>query len=190
VSVSTIHSHTRCSPWLACLLALAPVNLPADIYKQVLPDGTVVYSSEPAPDAELINPPPLHIIPEAEPPSDMQMEEETMTEPAESYTRLSIVEPDDEQVIWSNEKTVSIGIAIEPQLQASEGHRLVILLDDNPIEVPADEMPITLDEVDRGTHTLSAEVLDEEGRVMIRSDTITFHMKQHSVLAPPRAAPK
>jgi hypothetical protein len=120
----------------------------------------------------------------------MQMEEETMTEPAESYTRLSIVEPVDEQVIWSNEKTVSIGIAIEPQLQASEGHRLVILLDDNPIEVPAGEMPITLDEVDRGTHTLSAEVLDEEGRVMIRSDTITFHMKQHSVLAPPRAAPK
>jgi len=189
-SVATKSSRARCLPWLACLLALVPLNLPADIYKQVLPDGTVSYTSEPSPSAEKVVPPPLQVIPEAEPLPGMDMQEETMPEPEASYTRLSIMEPANDQVIWSNEKTVSVGIAIEPRLQASAGHRLVLLLDGNPVNIPADDMPITLNDVDRGTHMLSAEVHDAEGRALIQSPPVTFHLKQHSTLLPPRAAPK
>ena len=182
-------SLARYCPWLACLLALLPLNLPADIYKHVLPDGTVSYTNEPSPNSEKVVPPPLQIIPEAEPLPDMEMQDQP-PEAGAPYTRLVIAEPGDDQVIWSNEKTVNVTIVIEPRLRASEGHGLVILLDGNPVDVPANDTAITLIDVDRGTHTLTAEVDDADGHMLIQSAPVTFHLKQHSVLLPPRAAPK
>lgn len=187
--MATASTRTKSTLWLACLLALAPLNLSADIYKQVLPDGTVSYSSDPAPSSEKITPPPLQVIPEAEPLPEMDLADQP-PEPESSYRRLIITEPADDQVIWSNEKTVSVAIALEPRSGLSQGHSLVILLDGNPVAVPAGDLSFILNDVDRGTHTLTAEVHDQGGRVLIQSAPVTFHMKQHSVLSPPRAAPK
>jgi hypothetical protein len=187
--MDTSNSRTRYFPWLACLLVLAPWTLSADIYKQVLPDGTVSYSSDPAPNAEKIEPPPLQVIPEAEPLTDAFPEDQTPTNVA-PYAHLSIVEPADDQVIYSNERMVSVDIEIEPRLQTELGQSLVILLDGEPVDAPADETRLTINEVDRGTHTLTVEVHDADGRVLIQSAPVTFHLKQHSALNPPRAAPK
>lgn len=183
----TKNSLTRRFPWLVCLLGLVPCNLPADIYKQVLPDGTVSYSNQPHPNAEKINPPPPQVIPAVKPPADTQTQGRTPPEAA-PYDQLSIAEPATDQVIWSNEQTVSVGVAIEPFLQTQEGHRLVILLDGHPVAAPGDEMSLTLTNVDRGTHTLTAEVRDAQGRVLVQSAPVVFHLKQHSVLLPPRPA--
>lgn len=174
-------------PWLTCLLALAPCDLPAEIYKQVLPDGTVSYSNEPLPGAEKINPPLPQVIPAAKPPRD-EVESEQSGAATTAYARFDISEPADDQVIWSNERAVSVNIAIDPALKIRQGHRLVILLDGSPATSPGGETRVTLNEVDRGTHTLTAEVRDAPGRVLMQSATITFHLKQHSSLLSPRPA--
>lgn len=171
--------------WLACLLGLAPCSLPADIYKQVLPDGTVSYSSEPQPNAEKITPPPPQVIPAARPASTPAPERPSQP-PAPAYARLSITEPADDQVVWSNERNVGVALVLDPPLRVEAGHRLVLLVDGTPVPSAADALSLTLNNVDRGTHTLTAEVHDAAGRTLIQSTPVTFHLKQHSVLLPRR----
>jgi hypothetical protein len=166
---------------------MTPCDLPADIYKQVLPDGTVSYSNQPHPNAEKIDPPLPQVIPAAKPLSEA-LQGRTPPSAASSYTRLSIAEPADDQVVWSNERNISVAVVIEPLLQVHEGHRLVILLDGTPVTASGHEMRLTLNDVDRGTHTLTAEVYDAQGQVLILSAPVTFHLKQHSVLPPPSPA--
>ncbi len=173
-------------PVLACLLGLAPCDLPADIYKQVQPDGTVSYSSEPLPDAEKIDPPLPQVIPSLQPSTRDTMPSQAPAAAPSPYAGLDIVEPADDQVIWNNAREIEVGVSLTPPLKARQGHRLVILLDGRPVEGAGDGTRLTLPEVDRGAHTLSAEVHDAAGRILIQSAPVTFHLKQHSSLFPGR----
>ncbi|MBK8163670.1 MAG: DUF4124 domain-containing protein [Gammaproteobacteria bacterium] len=174
-----------CLPGLICLLGLAPCALAAEIYKQVLPDGTVTYSSEPLPNAEKIDPPQPMVIPSLKSPAGAGAVERTQPI-VPPYDRLEIMEPTDDQVIWSNEREVSVDIALEPALKVQQGHRLVILLDGSRVAGPADDTRFTIAEVDRGSHVLTAEVHDIAGRVLMHSAPVTIHLKQHSTLQPGR----
>ncbi len=182
--ISSKKLRTALLPALACLVSLAPRELPADIYKQVLPDGTVSYSNEPLPNAEKINPPAPQVIPALQPSAgDMSQGQEPTVAPP-PYAALEIAEPADEQVIWNNAREVAVGISLTPPLKVQQGHRLVILLDGSPVAKSGNGTRLTLTEIDRGSHTLIAEVHDSSGRVLIRSSQVTFHLKQHSSLHP------
>ena len=41
----------------------------------------------------------------------------------------------------------------------------------------------SLANVDRGTHTIAVEILDESGNVLIRSQDSTFHMLRYRIRA-------
>ncbi|MCW8831648.1 MAG: DUF4124 domain-containing protein [Gammaproteobacteria bacterium] len=43
------------------------------------------------------------------------------------------------------------------------------------------QIKIPLSNIDRGTHTIFAEVLDADEEVLITSNSVTFHMKRHSI---------
>lgn len=175
-------------PGVACLmLGLAPCDLPADIYKQVMPDGTVSYSDKAQPNAEKIEPPPPQVIPSVKPIGN-EPQDRGMPPNATSYVSLNIIEPADNQVIWNNERNMSVGISIEPGLKVAQGHRLVLFLDSARVIELADGTRFILNNVDRGSHTLTAEVHDALGRVLIQSAPVTFHLKQHSTLIPRRPA--
>lgn len=170
----------------ACLAALASRDVPAEIYKKVLPDGTVSYSSEPLPNAEKINPPEPQVIPALKPPADGVQQGQTPASAPPPYTGLDIVEPADDQVIWNNAREVEVSVSLTPPLKAQQGHRLVIMLDGSPVNASSEATRLILTEVDRGTHTLTAEVHDIAGRILLQSAPTTFHLKQHSALLPPR----
>lgn len=171
---------------ITLLLALLPCTLPAaEIYKQVLPDGTTSYSSEPGPHAEKIEPPPPQVIPSMQPLEGADQGQPTST-PAAPYSQLSVTAPADNQVIWNNEREVSVAVAIEPALRVAQGHRLMLVLDGTPATQASGDTHFSLSNIDRGSHTLVAEVHDALGRVLLQSSPITFHLKQHSILQPAR----
>jgi hypothetical protein len=174
---------------IALLLGLLPCALPAaEIYKQVLPNGTTSYSSEPGPGAEKIEPPPSQVIPPLQPlPMSDPDQDQRASAPAAAYSQLSVVDPTDDQVIWSNEREVGVSVAIEPALKIAQGHRLVLLLDGTPATQPSGQTRFSLNNIDRGSHTLVAEVHDALDRVLLQSSPVTFHLKQHSVLQPQRS---
>ncbi|MBS1220075.1 MAG: hypothetical protein H6R21_3208, partial [Proteobacteria bacterium] len=49
---------------------------------------------------------------------------------------------------------------------------------------------VTLENLDRGSHTLQGQIVDARGEVLMSSETVTVHLHRQSVLAPQRAQPK
>lgn len=169
---------------LACALALAPALAgAASVYKRAMPDGSVVYSDQPHPDAEAVEFEPTPTIEPfrarpAPPPRA------TGAAVAPAYERVAITQPVDDEVIWSNEGIVEADVTTAPGVRAVDGHRLVLLMDGNPVARSERGGRFVLQDVHRGTHVLQVVVEDRGGTTIARSDPVTFHLRQHSVLAP------
>jgi len=67
---------------------------------------------------------------------------------------------------------------LSPGLQS--GHRVRVYFDGKPREVSGSSVQI--EEVYRGVHNIQAEVIDETGKLMIRSMTNRFYVQQNSIL--------
>jgi hypothetical protein len=107
-------------------------------------------------------------------------------EGAERYATLSIIAPANEETVHDNLGTVQVRVSIEPPLQTHAGHRLRIVLDGQPIAELSSAQPHTLRDVERGTHVLSATVIDRADAELIASESVTFHMWRASLLFPQR----
>lgn len=154
-------------------------------YKIVRPDGTVEFTDQPVPGAQEIT------LPKAQSyeapallPSPAAV---TPAAPKElSYSQLTIEEPAPDETVHNGETPVSVRVHLEPALQA--GHGLVILLDGREV-AGGTGITFTLPAVERGTHSVIAEVRDEQGKVLLRSAPVTFHQRQHSILFNKPATP-
>ena len=116
---------------------------------------------------------------------DPEQEEE---EPGEFYAALTITSPADDENIRENAGNVSVTVKLEPP-NLQPGHRIRLLLDGTPTGGTNTTGRFALSNVDRGTHSLKAEVVDETGTVLYSGSSSTFHLQRYSVLnAPPRPA--
>jgi hypothetical protein len=62
-----------------------------------------------------------------------------------------------------------------------------VLYDGTPLaNWPAGSTRSSIPEVFRGSHTLSVRVLDANGRTVCAGSSITFHLRQPSVVSPQR----
>lgn len=186
-----IRHYRHLVPALTCLLLSAGVAM-ADtgIFKRELPDGTVIYSDEPHPDATRITPPPPQVIPpfRAGPP-DRPQPGTGSAESAPGYERLAITTPADDEVIWNHEGIIEIGVEIAPDLRSQAGHRLVILLDGVVVVEASSGNRFAVEEVFRGTHVITASIEDGNGNTLVSANPVTFHLRQHSILSPTRPQP-
>ena len=94
-----------------------------------------------------------------------------------SYNSLAVTSPAAEQTLWNIEATLSVSLALSPALQS--GHRVRVYFDGTPQEVAG--LSFQLQEVYRGEHNLQAEVVDQAGNVLIRSQPSRFYVQQTSV---------
>lgn len=181
-------------PYIALFAGLMALHaassaMSAEIYKQVLPDGTVVYSDQPSPGAKKIEPPASQVI------ESFRPEERPVTTPvpaaktpgllAPFYTSLSITSPTNDEVIWDSEAPLEVAVDMEPALAREDGHSLVVLMDNQPFAESSQASRFTLSNLARGSHVLLARVEGPDGEVLIASNPVTFHVRQHSVLTRP-----
>ena len=97
---------------------------------------------------------------------------------ASGYSSLAVVSPAAEQTLWNIEATLTVSLALSPALQS--GHRVRVYFDGTPQEVAG--LSFQLQAVYRGEHNLQAEVVDQAGKVLIRSQPSRFYVQQTSVL--------
>lgn len=154
------------------------------LYKWVDEQGKVHYSDQPRPGAERVELAPLTTFEAAPvaPPRNPYYDEPP---PAGSaYTAVSVLQPTADQVIWAGEGPVTFAVGVSPALQA--GDRVVIYLDGAQLPgTPMTGTSLTVPRLDRGTHTVTAAVIDASGRVLIQSSPVTFHYRQPSKRKPP-----
>ncbi len=176
--------------YLAIALIL-PGMAAAEIYKQVLPDGSVVFSDQPAPGAERIEvapaqtykPPPIPVS------SPRRSAEKDREADARHYDELRITTPEDDAPIRENAGNVHIEIAVSPALRVREGHKIVLYMDGEPVAEPGTRTVFDLKNVDRGTHQLQAAIVDAAGKPLKTSDPVTFHLLRISIIRPQPFAP-
>ena len=93
-----------------------------------------------------------------------------------------ITTPDNDATIRENSGKVEINVATEPPLQSQAGHKILVKIDGKAIGDPSTAQHYVLDNIDRGTHSLQASVLDASGNTLMESSTVTFHLKRISIL--------
>jgi hypothetical protein len=100
---------------------------------------------------------------------------------------VSIVAPQNEETVHDNSGNVAVQVAVSGGKRA--GDQLVLLLDGNPVPGRGDSR-FMLTGVDRGTHTLQAQLIDSSGSPRASSPVVTFYMWQASRLSPLRKGQK
>ena len=160
------------------LLATAAVS--ADVWRWVDDDGVVHFSDTPREGAELVD------VSESSRSTGARVYRNTAPESSDDatapeqpfkYESLSISSPGAEETLWNIEGTLSVSLSLSPGLQS--GHQVRVYFNGEPRMV--NSTSFTLDEVYRGVHNIQAEVLDETGRLMIRSTSNRFYVQQNTL---------
>ena len=94
------------------------------------------------------------------------------------YSSIDISSPGAEETLWNIEGQLDVSVNLQPGLQP--GHQVRVYFDGNPQMVNGTSF--RLDEVWRGVHNVQVEILDETGKLMIRSRPNRFYVQQNSVL--------
>lgn len=153
----------------------------ADAYRWVDDDGVVHYSDRPDPRAEQIELPEANTVSVrrysqrgAQPPA-----EDDATDPDEAfrYASLSISAPGADEHLWNIEGVLSVSLAVSPGLRP--GHQVRVYYDGAARTVTSTSFQ--MQDVYRGEHNLQAEILDETGKLMIRSQPSRFWVHQSGV---------
>lgn len=158
-------------------LAVAATDTQTPIYRTTDADGNVVFTDNPSAErpAEAVQLKPTNSMP-------MGAEKTRSAEGAEAvaptsdfrgYTTLRITSPKDGVTLRDLHEPVAVKVRLSPSLQAGDQVRII----DNGEPLPGDAIA----HADRGTHTLHAEVVDENGDVLIRSASITVYVHRTSV---------
>lgn len=101
------------------------------------------------------------------------------------YGLLRIVSPAADASLRNNRGTVRVVVQLAPPLRVDRGDRLTLWLDGEAAAHTA-TTEFVLTQVDRGTHTIQAQVQAANGAMLIRSEPVVFHLHQASRLAPQR----
>jgi len=93
------------------------------------------------------------------------------------YDSLEIVSPAAEETLWNIEGVLSVSVALSPGLQP--GHQVRAY--HNGQMAPVSGTSFQLQEVWRGVHNIQVEVVDDTGKLMIRSKPNRFYVQQNTV---------
>jgi len=162
---------------------LAAGTVLAQAYRWVDDDGIVHYSDRPEEGAERVFLPSdsrvtRRVAPTPVATAATRTTDEQATEPAAfKYESLTVASPAAEETLWNIAGILNVSLALQPELQA--GHQVRVYFDGNPQVVTSTSFQI--EEVWRGVHNLQAEVVDANGKLMIRSAPNRFYVQQTTI---------
>ena len=172
------------------VLLLFGVAASAQVYKWIDADGIVHYSDQPAPGAERIDLPsrPSTAVPAAQrqrtataaPSAATGSRSATQVAAPFTYLSLSFSAPVAEETLWNIGGVLNVSISLQPALRS--GDKLTLYFDGEAREIRTTSFQ--LEEVWRGEHNLQAEVVDADGKLMIRSEPMRFYVQQTSIAKP------
>jgi hypothetical protein len=169
------------------IIVLLAQTVQADVYKTINADGEVVFTDVPTAGAEPVKLPGLSTYKPA--PAVVQHGRALVAGDAEDddegpYESLKVTAPEDDATIWDNQGIATLSLALEPALLTKSGHQVQYFLDGKAYGKPLPRLSRTYRDIDRGTHTLSAAVVDVEGNAVISADPVTVHLHHMSRLHP------
>ena len=171
-------------PILLFVGLLAATAVLADAYKWVDENGVVTYSDRQHPGAERIDLSATSARTSTYTPTPVRSSQSASqdAEPTEDkpfrYESLVVANPGAEVTLWDIAGTLNVSVAVTPALQGN--HQVRVYMDGGEAQVVSG-LNFQLDEVWRGVHNIQVEVIDQTGRLMIRSQPNRFYVQQNMV---------
>jgi hypothetical protein len=175
-----------------CLALLVAFGASATTYRWVDEDGVTHFSDSPRPgsadpESQVIDIPRANVIQTRRPPPPPRAgNSSAQPKPAQDdsapagYQALRIVSPSDGDTLWNIGGTLNVGLQVSPALRAGDG--IVLLLDGKlATPSPVSGTSLSIGEVYRGEHRISAIVRGANGQDLITSAPVTFFVQQASV---------
>lgn len=157
----------------------------AEVYKHVDKDGNITYTDVPSKAKEQ----PIKVKPmtpiSAPPIKSGSTQTKTETKKPTQYRSLIIQQPTSNEVIRANSGSVPVALQSQPGLDAAAGHKYAILLDGKLLQ-SGQSPSLTINEVARGSHTISAQILDAKDTVLITATPVSVQVLRASAISPVR----
>ena len=158
----------------------------AQVYKIVDENGNVTFTDQPPPDGSgPIELRPISIIeaPTFETPEKVEDEGAEAGEGKEmslrylrsNYADFAIVAPQQEESVWQPDSAVTVAWNTRYQLQP--GMQVTVAVDGVEQSTTSEQI-IPLTGLERGEHTLTAELVDARNRRIATADPVTFYVRR------------
>ncbi len=150
-----------------------PVSTGDKIYTWIDESGNRIYSDVPREGAEVME---ISTGTDYTPPESVETDWNNMKPKVIStgdiYSHFEIVSPVNDATIRNNEGAFQVALDIRPTL--IKGHHIKLEIDG--VKVSGSGQIFTLENIDRGSHTLVATILSADGTVMATTQAITIHL--------------
>ena len=103
------------------------------------------------------------------------------------YQLLEIFQPAENETFFNADAVVTVRIRSEPELVT--GDRMRLYLDGNLVEGDPTALEYTLPGLERGAHSLRAQIVDAQGKAKMLSEPRMIHMRQTTVSEPRAVGP-
>lgn len=101
-----------------------------------------------------------------------------VVEDSDPYKNFAIASPANDATIRNNAGNIQVALDIRPALQPN--HRVQVLIDGNVISTSRGVIA-TASNVDRGTHSITANILGADNKVIKSTAPVTIHLHRASV---------
>jgi hypothetical protein len=169
------------------LLLFVTLVCGAAVYMQVDKNGGVSYSDNPSENATVVNVPQINTVSTPQPPvlkkiknANTANQEAPPLGPTKhvDYSDFSITSPQDQQT-FQNERDIPVEVNLVPALQLNDTIQLYV--DGKKYRDPWATPHLEIYLLDRGQHTVSADLLDDHGIAVLHSNTVTIFVHYHSI---------
>ena len=171
---------------LLTLLSIFSLCIPvqAEIYRTTDETGAVIYTDQPGQGAEVVKLPGVTTFSGTSIPTNNRQADSTQDQGEfTKYTSFAISNPANDATIRENSGRVEVSLSLTPELDETDS--IVYELSGKQFKVKGTSH--VFNNVDRGTHTLKAHIVDDKGNIVAPVVSTTFHLKRVSTLSKPRA---
>lgn len=174
---------------LTALLLAAALPASAQIYKYTDASGKTVFTNQPPSNvgAQPVQLPPTNTV---APQTPVNTDSGNgAAEAQNAYTILALSNLPNDEALRVNNGTFVVEVVVQPALAMD--HQLQLVLDGQPYGAPTHNTSISMENIDRGEHTLAVEVV-QGSRVIQTSATASFTLQRISTNSPqrPQVAPR
>jgi len=174
-------------------LILSPLVIQAAVYKHVDSEGRLIkYSDQPQhPGDKPLDMPKPSMEYKSEKPEQKSVPKRVITKEKRreqsseessavtAYAAVAIVKPANEEAIRANGGAFPIELASQPALDAKSGHQYVVMVDGKK-HMESGTANFTLQNMERGAHSISVEIRDQSENVLASSSSITIYVLRAS----------
>lgn len=162
-----------------CLLSGWGLPAPADVFTYIDANGNRVFTDQPGKGARRVAIPPTNNLTATPPSPKAHAAPKAKAKAMAHYQLLRILVPEPDATIRNMQGDLIVTATSDPALQ--QGHAYRLLLDGQPVADAGRSPVFPLRNIDRGTHQLSVEIVEESGRVVERTPNQPFHMQRISL---------